>query len=185
MIRDPFDIRRKTVFKAPASPLSQHFGDSKDKVGASESEKMAFDVPRNVPNFEANSRDLEDTAWSSLRGNPTRKVMHEVKDRVNGLFDKDSLPMYKDKPFHHTPTHRNRRWWRKKRNLLGITLGFIFLLYLLGFFSSSRKEAWTAERSWPWERPSGGNVDWDARRKKVVEAFELSWDSYERYAWGT
>ncbi|CAH0016323.1 unnamed protein product [Clonostachys rhizophaga] len=184
MIRDPFDIRRKTVFKAPASPLSQHFGDSKDKAGASEPEKMAFDVPRNVPNFEANSRDLEDTAWSSLRGNPTRKVMHEVKDRVNGLFDKDSLPMYKDKPFHHTPTHRNRRWWRKKRNLLGITLGFIFLLYLLGFFSSSRKEAWTAERSWPWERPSGGNVDWDARRKKVVEAFELSWDSYERYAWG-
>lgn len=28
------------------------------------------------------------------------------------------------------------------------------------------------------------NVDWDARRERVRDAFIVSWDGYEKYGWG-
>ncbi|KAL2255561.1 hypothetical protein VTK26DRAFT_3123 [Humicola hyalothermophila] len=34
------------------------------------------------------------------------------------------------------------------------------------------------------KKGKGGGVDWLERRQRVVEAMELSWDAYERYAWG-
>lgn len=36
------------------------------------------------------------------------------------------------------------------------------------------------------EKKSGKqkNVDWDARREKVRDAFIVSWDGYEKYGWG-
>jgi len=43
-------------------------------------------------------------------------------------------------------------------------------------------------RNWDWAREKDGKAknkaDWLKRRERVVEAFELSWDAYERYAWG-
>jgi len=39
---------------------------------------------------------------------------------------------------------------------------------------------------WGWlaQEEGGKKVDWLERRERVVEAMELSWDAYERYAWG-
>lgn len=34
-------------------------------------------------------------------------------------------------------------------------------------------------------KQSGATVDWDERRERVKDAFILSWDGYEQYAWGT
>lgn len=60
------------------------------------------------------------------------------------------------------------------------------VLYYLGFWG--RED--TAEKvkdGWGWsQKPerAGGKIDWLSRRERVVEAFTLSWDAYERYAWG-
>jgi mannosyl-oligosaccharide alpha-1,2-mannosidase len=43
---------------------------------------------------------------------------------------------------------------------------------------------------WKWaqtlddESPSTSNVDWNARREKVRDAFVVSWQGYEKDAWG-
>jgi len=44
-----------------------------------------------------------------------------------------------------------------------------------------------AKDSWNWlqrSEESARKIDWLSRRERVVEAFTLSWDAYERYAWG-
>ena len=176
MIRDPFDIHRNNIFKATASRTANRIRDTAAQVGANALENMAFSMPRNLPNFESANRDLEDGAWSSLRG---------AGNRVTGMFDKEALPMYKDKPFTYTPSYKNRPLYKKKRFFGSLVLGVVFFFYLLGFFSSPKDEA-KQKSSWSWMGLGDvGKTDWEQRRSKVVEAFQLSWDTYERYAWGT
>lgn len=110
--------------------------------------------------------------------------MSGVQDKVSSMFDSEALPMYKDKPYGYGPSRR-KSIWRKKRTFGTLTLGVVFLLYMLGFFSNSSEKN-TSVSSWAWMGLSKekGQVDWDKRREHVVEAFQLSWDAYERYAWG-
>ncbi|KAG9253250.1 glycoside hydrolase family 47 protein [Emericellopsis atlantica] len=125
---------------------------------------MAFNVPRHLPDFGSQNRDLEDHAWSSLRGAGAR-----------------------DKPFTYTPSYKNRPLWRKKRFFGGITMLVVFALYMLGFWSSPevKSKPATAKSAWSWIGMSNSDkVDWEERRQAVVEAFQVSWDAYERYAWG-
>ncbi|ODA83965.1 hypothetical protein RJ55_02483 [Drechmeria coniospora] len=151
---------------------------------------MSFNAPRNVPDFTAPHRDLEDRAWvaasrrivSGGRGG----IIHEVQDRVAGLFEPDQLPMYKDKPYGYTPLMRRRRWWRRKRSMILSIVAILSLLYYTGYLPGRGTRRKTAS-AWTWAAPSTpekNGPDWDERRKHVVEAFELSWDAYERYAWG-
>ena len=179
MIRDPFDIHRKNIFRETAARTAQHIRDTATQIGASNAlGEMAFSMPRNVPNFGGADRDLEDSAWSSLRGG--------VQKGVSGLYQKkESLPMYKDKPYAYAPSHKNRPWWRRKR-ILGSICAFITLLvYFVAFRHKSQTEIRSSKSGWSWMGVSDQNkVDWEERREKVVEAFQLSWDSYERYAWG-
>lgn len=182
MIRDPFDIHRKNIFKATATRAAHNIRQTATQVGANALD-MSFNIPRNVPNFGNSDRDLEDTAWASLRGAGAK-----VQDRVTGLFDQESLPMYKDKPYAYTPSYRNRPIWRKKRFLASTALFAITILYYLGFLSSAESDpkATKSNSAWSWMGlPDKGKVDWNQRRERVVEAFQLSWDTYERYAWGT
>lgn len=137
---------------------------------------MAFSIPRNVPDFAGPNRDLEDSAWATLRSSSSGK----------GLFSRDSsLPMYKDKPYGYTPSHRNRPVWRRKR-ILGPFFTFaLVLVYLFGFGGKTQTEISSLKSGWSWAGVSDkNNADWNERREKVVEAFQLSWDAYERYAWG-
>lgn len=177
MIRDPFDIHRKDIFKATASRAAQNIRETASRVGANALD-MSFNIPRNVPNFADSSRDLEDHAWASIRGTGAK-----VQSRVNGLFDQESLPMYKDKPYSHMPSYKNRPLWRKKRFLGTVALGIVFVLYLCGLLPGSGSKSRSSKSAWPWASLAD-NVDWDERRQRVVEAFEVSWDAYEQYAWG-
>ena len=176
MIRDPFDIHRKNIFQATAYRAANNIRQTAAQVGANALD-MSFGVPRNVPNFNTGDRDLEDHAWSSLRGAGAR-----VQDRVTGLFEKETLPMYKDKPSSYAPSYRRRPWWRKKRVFGTLVLTILSVLYLFGFFSSSSDKP--SRPAWSWMGLETDKVDWEERRGRVVEAFELSWDTYERYAWG-
>lgn len=190
MIRDPFDIHRKSFsqFQITARRAAENIRDTAAQVAANALE-MPFSIPKNVPNFEDPHRRLEDKAWAVVSRRNTSGgggLLADVQNRMNGLFESDELPMYKDKPYYHGSGRR--RWYRKKRVLGSIALFLVIVFYLLGWlpWQSSRPKAARGKSAWGFMGISKNEVvDWDHRRAQVVEAFELSWDAYERYAWGT
>lgn len=121
-----------------------------------------------------------------------------LPNKLTSFFDQDRpLPMYKDKP-HFAPRRtapRNR--WRPLLALLGLCiLGYFF-------YNMPSIPTWEAKKArlrlnsndkgvelWRWiqtfQDPSHPekHVSWDARREKVRETFQVSWESYEKEAWG-
>lgn len=108
------------------------------------------------------------------------------------LRNERTLPMYKDKPY-FSP----RRTAPRKR--LGAFLKVLGLcaLVLLWYCYSSRTPSWRGPGSgdkgvelWKWLQTLEGDSslkekpDWELRREKVREAFLVSWDGYEKEAWG-
>jgi endoplasmic reticulum Man9GlcNAc2 1,2-alpha-mannosidase len=155
---------------------------------------MSFSVPRNVPSFGNPQRLVEDRLWASSgvtarsgRLGADGGLLHGVQDRVGGFFDnRNTLPMYKDKPYTYAVSRRMRPLYRRKR-VLGL-FGLIIILgcYFFGVFSSDG-DSHPLKQNWKWpglKDSAKGKADWSKRRDMVVEAFELSWDAYERYAWG-
>lgn len=95
--------------------------------------------------------------------------------------------MYKDKPYSYSSSRRHQPAWRRKR-VIGIATAFtVFVLYLLGFFSSNDSTSQKAKSGWTFyqgNEKAGAQIEWLDRRESVKEAFSLSWDAYDRYAWG-
>lgn len=186
MIRDPFDIHRKNLFQLTARRAAENIRDTAAQIGTN-ALKMPFSIPKNVPNFEDPHRRLEDKAWSKVSGRGGGGgLLSDVQQRVNGMFESDELPMYKDKPYYHD-RGRHRRWYRKKRAVGSLALVLVILFHILGWlpWQSSRPKAARGKSAWGFMGISKNEVvNWDHRRAQVVEAFELSWDAYERYAWG-
>ncbi|KAI1327555.1 amino acid permease [Xylariaceae sp. FL0255] len=141
---------------------------------------MAFSIPRNVPSFSDPQRVVEDHIWGNTAVN---RKGGNVLDGV--LYDsKNSLPMYKDKPYAYPPSHRRSPWWRQKRSAILLLL----VLSLVYYFGPFQKSSTTSSSTWPsWLSSTSDldtSADWPGRRQRVVEAFTLSFDAYERYAWG-
>ena len=159
---------------------------------------MSFAIPKNVPSFGNPQRLAEDYVWGKSAvhsragaggrnppGSPS--ILSGVQDRVGGLFEnKNSLPMYKDKPYAYPPSQRVRPLWRRKR-VLTLAFTVLTLLYFFGAFHRQKANEPAAKPPlWGWvNQDDSKKVDWDTRRDMVVDAFKLSWDAYERYAWGT
>lgn len=159
------------------------------QVGATAIEKgkqavedmSSFSVPRNVPSFGNPQRKLEDQVWGSTanqHGSGAAGIFTGVQDR---FFDnKKNLPMYKDKPYAYVPSRRSRPIYRKKRVLGLLFFVVVTFLYFGGFRSKQENK-----HTWGWLKEGDKNkVDWSERREAVVDAFKLSWDAYDRYAWG-
>ena len=109
--------------------------------------------------------------------------------KLESFMDRKELPMYKDKPYNYAGSRKYTPAYRQKRVIGGAILTVIGLAYWFGVFSSSTVKPRvrdTNKSGWNWLSSPGvpASVDWDARREKVKEAFILSWDGYERYAWG-
>ncbi|KAF4635558.1 hypothetical protein G7Y89_g2538 [Cudoniella acicularis] len=183
-VRDPFNLHRSPAFNILRGTATRAAANVTQKVveagaQALESGRQAvedmstFSIPKNVPSFTNPQRELENRVWGasgvtarSAASHSNGGVMSGVQDRVGGFFDKNKgdLPMYKDKPY--APSRRNRSVWRRKRTL-GIFGTFVIAaLYFLG------------------PEKAGSKIDWLDRRERVKEAFILSWDAYDRYAWG-
>ncbi|CAK7239725.1 MAG: mannosyl-oligosaccharide alpha-1,2-mannosidase [Sporothrix thermara] len=166
---------------------------------------MAFAVPRNVPSFTDPQRQAEDRLWAAATaprgraGGNTHQASTSkgLIDGVNDLLDaatggrtRQSLPMYKDKPYGYPASHRARPLYRRKRVLGFVLFVLLTILYYRGWFGEDSDSANSQPlRGWgSWlgkdDSKTRGRVDWLSRRERVVEAFELSWDAYERYAWG-
>lgn len=102
-------------------------------------------------------------------------------------MDKRELPMYKDKPYSYAASRRYTPPYRQWRVIGGAVLVLIGLGYWFGFFSPSAVKPMprgSGKSPWNFWRSPALGVDWDGRREKVREAFMLSWDGYEQYAWG-
>lgn len=156
-------------------------------------EDMSFTVPKNVPSFSNPQRQIEDRLWSSsgvtAKHRQGQGVLGGVQGRVEGLFNpnRGALPMYKDKPYAYAPSGRVRPIYRRKRvcGLLGLVV--LVMLWWTGMFAEHHEKAVTKLGQWGWvssDMKAKGKVDWLKRRERVVEAMELSWGAYERYAWG-
>lgn len=156
--------------------------------------QMAFSVPRHVPSFTDPARQAEDRLWAAAtrqRAGPSSGVLGGVQDKVGGFLNPDrrSLPMYKDKPYGYGPggAGRPRPLLRKKRVLGFLTLLVLGFLWFAGFFDEHHERARAKLGDWGWlssDTKARSKADWMKRRERVVEAMELSWDAYERYAWG-
>ena len=206
-VRDPFNIHRKSalsILQATATRAAVGVTERAVEVGATAIEKskqvvedldMSFAVPKNVPSFGNPQRVIEDHVWGASAvharvgaRNPSANagILSGVQDRVGGLFDnKNSLPMYKDKPYAYPPSQRARPFWRRKR-VLAFAFALLTILYFFGAFHRRTNDVTdTTPPLWGWAKQDAGQkVDWDTRRAMVVDAFTLSWDAYERYAWG-
>lgn len=203
-VRDPFNLRRSpalTILRGTATLAATHLTQRVLETGAAAtvSSKQAvedmstFSMPKNVPSFSNPQRELEDRVWGSSGVTARSANVHHsrgiggVQDRLGGFFEKSrDLPMYKDKPYSYASSRRRRSLWKSKRVFALVGLFVMSILYYLGFWGGED----TAEKvkdSWGWlQKPekAGGTIDWLSRRERVLEAFTLSWDAYERYAWG-
>ncbi|KAH8737117.1 glycoside hydrolase family 47 protein [Ilyonectria robusta] len=166
MIRDPFNLHRSNSAFKPTSPRpGPNQRDEPSRAVANDFE-MSFSMPKNLPAFANPQRDLEDRVWGSGARSGHSK----------------GLPMYKDKPYGRLPSHTP--FWKRKR-VVGLAAIVFFVLYWRGFFSLGTSKQ-DAPKDWSWMSFSKEEkvADWNERREHVVDAFELSWDSYKRYAWG-
>lgn len=164
-------------------------------------EDMSFTVPKNVPSFSNPQRAIEDRLWASsgvtartARGGGAGAgpggIIGEGLDKFGGFLNpnKGTLPMYKDKPYAYPPSSRSRPFYRRKSCMAWALFLVVAVAYWLGLFSKGGYERIPSLRTSDWlksdSKTATGPANWLERRERVVEAFELSWDAYERYAWG-
>ncbi|PSR91905.1 endoplasmic reticulum mannosyl-oligosaccharide 1,2-alpha-mannosidase [Coniella lustricola] len=167
---------------------------------------MSFTVPKNVPSFSNPQRALEDHLWTSSGvtarssrggaggggggGGPAAGILGDGFDKVGDFLNpnRGTLPMYKDKPYAYPLSSRARPFYRRKRNMAWFLLIVVGVAYWLGMFGEQGYQKMPSLKTANWlkseEALSNDKVDWLDRRERVVEAFELSWDAYARYAWG-
>lgn len=202
VLRDPFDLRRSPasdIIRGTATNITQ--GLRKASAKAYDTSKQALEdmsslsAQQNTPTFPSPQREMENRAWGasgitarSHTAHTNAGVISGMQDRMGTFFEKKSdLPMYKDKPYSYASSRRRQPVWRRK-GVIGIATAFgLFMLYMLGFFSSHESADAEPKRGWtflPGKGKSGSKVDWLERRESVREAFAISWDAYERYAWG-
>ena len=150
---------------------------------------MAFQVPSNIPSFSSVHRPYEDGHWRAKGGGPANgHAKGTISTKLNEYFTEgQQLPMYKDKP-HHYPARRRRGFLQKKRTYGLAALAIITLLWWTGYLGRPETSPIKKGAS-PWFRLPGSTtdtsvVDWNERRESVREAFKVSWDGYEKYAWG-
>ncbi|KAI4086831.1 MAG: hypothetical protein LQ344_007232 [Seirophora lacunosa] len=130
-------------------------------------------------------RRQHDGLWGSAGQNGYTRS--NIGAKLDGYFDNRELPMYKDKPYNYASSRR-KPLYQKWRFTFAMLLLLAPVLYWIGVFSPTKPMAKVNEQSkknGSWlNKPSSAKVDWDERREKVREAFILSWDGYEKYAWG-
>jgi endoplasmic reticulum Man9GlcNAc2 1,2-alpha-mannosidase len=151
---------------------------------------MSFSVPRNVPSFNNPQRGLEDGYWGSSGRSRLQNghVRNGIGGKLDEFFDKRQLPMYKDKPYNYAASEKQGTWFRRRRVLVVVLLCILGLVSWLRLFSPAAKidaVKNVGTSSWSWlSKSTSVEADWHGRRERVKDAFKLSWDGYEKYAWG-
>ncbi|KAK0667578.1 family 47 putative glycoside hydrolase [Cercophora samala] len=163
-------------------------------VGNLEEEDMSsFSIPKNVPSFSNPQRQYEDRLWAAATNKNSKpgNILSGVQDIISG-GNRAALPMYKDKPYMYPPGRGYGGGGggfrpRRKRTFGLLLLVVAGLVWWTGIFSGEQEASvGRLNTKWGWWRQDTGRskANWLKRRERVVEAMELSWDAYERYAWG-
>jgi hypothetical protein len=197
VVRDPFDLRRSPASDIiRATNITQRAREATTKAYDTSKQSIedmsSYSTPQNIPSFTSPQRGIENRGWVSSgvtsRSHNGPGVMGSVQDRMGTFFEKkQDLPMYKDKPYSYASSRRRQPTWRRKRVISIATVFTIFVLYLFGFFSSNESKNKKTKSGWtfyPGNEKVGAQAEWLERRESVKEAFMLSWDAYDRYAWG-
>lgn len=215
--RDPFSIRRTSpaasLLRTSAASISQTAAQATHRAVAvtetfvEKSRKAISETSVDVTNAAGSmsTYGLPNGAASQWESSGRARFHHNDPERSEGFGEKmtnmftgqrsDSLPMYKDKPYHY-PGHGGKRhlppWLRKKRTLGGVLAGLALVSWWFGMLSplswvSSKGDGQTSSpqgKSWSLFG-SKEVVNWDERAERVKDAFKISWAGYEKYGWGT
>lgn len=219
--RDPFNIRRTSpasaLFRNNASASSQAVNTAGYYVETAQERASqpiaAFDDSSTMssygiglPNGGSAAATNVDTWQSSGRSRFTQNSQEEpgLGEKMSNMFSggrRESLPMYKDKPYDYPRgkgiMRRLPPWARRKRvfgpALVGLAIisWWFGILSPLSYFSGASKNA-AASVTKPkpkskWNFPLGSlnqEVDWQDRAERVKEAFRISFSGYEKYGWG-
>lgn len=174
---------------------------------------MSFQFPQSNPSFPSSQQLFGDNShWHAARDSRTSGQLPShgfsqstgIPNKLSSFFDNDrALPMYKDKPY-FAPRRTGPRSRRRRFLYGGILVFVVVALWYYGAWSRvlgglrprEQDAAAIGEDLWNWmqsldeqESVSGSwrrqtPSDWAARREKVRDAFIVSWDGYERHAWG-
>ncbi|KAK5164146.1 mannosyl-oligosaccharide alpha-1,2-mannosidase [Saxophila tyrrhenica] len=208
--RDPFNLRRipgpaLSILQSRASNLGEHLARGANKaaeVGRNVlqevSNEAAASMSSYAPNFQNGPTQRHPEQWQSAQSKyapSTSSSGNGISETVSGLFGgekKDGLPMYKDKPFSYPGSRRKVAWWKQKRTVAAVLTTFAVISWWFGILSPlsyfTRDEAPATQKTeskTSWFGGGGGAaLDWNSRAQKVKEAFKLSFDGYNKYAWG-
>lgn len=144
---------------------------------------MSFQVPQNVPQFSSTQRADEDTYWRHKQNNGHERggATAAIASTINGIFsDNKGLPMYKDKP--HYPTSRRKGGLQRRRVFPVVGVVTLLLLWWMGWRPwGSHQHFYDPEAH---QHSFFHEDDWTEQRQAVKEVFQISWEGYEKYAWG-
>lgn len=215
MNRDPFNVRRSP---SPALHLLRNGANTLQRTATQASQRIVSAIGEaddigfgkkndDVPDTTAVHEDNATTMSYGLPQNGATQRHPDqwsragqdghseggISEKMNNMFNperRDSLPMYKDKPYGYPGSSRRLPWFRKKRTV-GVILGFLALLSWwfgvlspLSYVSGDGEKSTKPARSSSWFGTSKPKVDWDERAKSVKEAFQISWAGYEKFGWG-
>jgi len=213
MNRDPFNVRRSPL---PAFQLLRNGADTLQRTANQASQRIvsaigdADNIGLKKKTDDEPEPAVEDTSASTMsyalpQNGPTQRHPDQwsragqdghgegggIGEKMTNMFNpdrRDSLPMYKDKPFGYSGSSRRAAW--KKKRTVGLVLGTLAgLSWWFGVLSplsyiSGGGESSDSASSWSLFGSSKSKSNWDARAQSVREAFQLSWAGYEKYAWG-
>lgn len=169
---------------------------------------MSFQLPSRVPAFDSAQREIEDGYWKASQrgytsgGGGAGSNAHgfDFTEKISSFVNPSrDLPMYKDKPYFNPrkPARGRRRWG------VWILIFTIFALCIWWFWGERgpdgvglrpRIKPMHGGELWNWvksfdkegkKQNSNKNVvNWEERRERVRDAFLVSWEAYEKDAWG-
>jgi mannosyl-oligosaccharide alpha-1,2-mannosidase len=98
--------------------------------------------------------------------------------------------MYKDKPYAYPGRRKKLPWFRQKRMIAVVLSSLAFISWWFGilsplsYFTSDESSTQVKESGRTWFGSKVSVADWESRAGKVKDAFKLSFNGYEKYAWG-
>ena len=119
---------------------------------------------------------------------------NNITEKVGEFFGadrKDSLPMYKDKPYSYPGRRKKLPWYRQKGTIAGVLTSLAVVSWWFGILSplsyftgdSEQKPVKEKSRS-SWFGGKVSDAEWERRAQRVKDVFRESFDGYEKYAWG-
>ena len=208
--RDPFNLRRSprpavNLLQTRAAGLGDRIAESTTRLAESGRKAIAEVAAEATTNMSAYAPHYQDgpthrhpDVWQSSQSRYTSESYthtNGISEKVTGFFGadrKDGLPMYKDKPYAYPGRRKKLPWYKQMRTVAIVLTSMAAISWWFGILSPSSlltsdgKAVQSKDASKPsWFGSTFTSKGWEARAQEVKEVFKISFDGYEKYAWGT